>query len=388
MKGQPFDSTTFFNNNAMQGLLQKLDSVERELAKFVMNQQTINNRLNCVEEQINLPGDPQKSIGDIVAINSSIIQEINQSLSQKADREIVTQEVQRVNDFLLGLKERLENGQSHMAQKLESNMKELRSDSVQDITALRDDFEYRIDRNENSLKAHSKFIRHTAPALKQVELSVDELRKFNSEVKERLQTHDDGFREIKAKVENRKEIIVLNERLKSLSIKLLNAADADHVSTLEASIDKTKEAIQNIKEVTNAQEIRVKRLEKSSCKTDDVKKKFVMQQHLHQLLDKLRAEVDNKACQKSVEDLSCTIDNLTEDYLLTRNKVKISSEFVDWFTQRGEAYEHNMNAVDNHLKELAAQSAESKYYNYLKPPHSRKQVCFSKYEVPDGDIAT
>jgi len=94
-----------------------------------------------------------------------------------------------------------------------------------------------------------------------------------------------------------------------------------------------------------------------------------MQQHLHQLLDTLRTEVDNKACQKSVEDLSCTIDNLTEDYLLTRNKVKISSEFVDWFTQRGEAYEHNMSAVDNHLKQLGA---ESKDHNYLLPPHSRK----------------
>jgi len=169
---------------------------------------------------------------------------------------------------------------------------------VQDITTLRDDFEYRIDRNENSLKAHSKFILHTAPAVKQVELCADELRKFNSEIKESVQTHDDGFREIIAKVENRQKVIALNERLKSLSIKLLNAVDADHVSILEASIDKSKEAIQNIKEVTNAQEIRVKRLEKSSCKTDDVNKKFVMQQHLHQLLDKLRAEVDNKACQQ------------------------------------------------------------------------------------------
>jgi len=136
---------------------------------------------------------------------------------------------------------------------------------VQDIIALRDDFEYRIDRNENSLKAHSNFILYTAPAVKQVELSVDELRKFTSEIKESLQTHDVGFREIKAKVKNRQKIIALNERLKSLSIKLLNAVDADHVSILEASIDKTKEAIQNIKEVTNAQEIREKRLEKSSC---------------------------------------------------------------------------------------------------------------------------
>ena len=32
--------------------------------------------------------------------------------------------------------------------------------------------------------------------------------------------------------------------------------------------------------------------------------------------------------------------------------MKISSEFVDWLTQRGEAYEHNMNAVDD-LKQLA-----------------------------------
>jgi len=63
---------------------------KESLAKFVLNQQYINNLLNYVEEQINLPGGPQMSVGDIVAINSGIIQENNQSLSQKADKESVT----------------------------------------------------------------------------------------------------------------------------------------------------------------------------------------------------------------------------------------------------------------------------------------------------------
>ena len=34
------------------------------------------------------------------------------------------------------------------------------------------------------------------------------------------------------------------------------------------------------------------------------------------------------------------------------SRIDLSVRFIDWFTQRGEAYEHNIKIINNHLKQL------------------------------------
>ena len=34
------------------------------------------------------------------------------------------------------------------------------------------------------------------------------------------------------------------------------------------------------------------------------------------------------------------------------SRVDLSVRFIDWFTHRGEAYEHNIKIINNHLKQL------------------------------------
>ena len=34
------------------------------------------------------------------------------------------------------------------------------------------------------------------------------------------------------------------------------------------------------------------------------------------------------------------------------SRVDLSVRFINWFTQRGEAYEHNIKIINNHLKQL------------------------------------
>lgn len=34
------------------------------------------------------------------------------------------------------------------------------------------------------------------------------------------------------------------------------------------------------------------------------------------------------------------------------SRIDLSVRFMDWFTQRGEAYEHNIKIINNHLKQL------------------------------------
>ena len=37
-------------------------------------------------------------------------------------------------------------------------------------------------------------------------------------------------------------------------------------------------------------------------------------------------------------------------------RLSVAMRFVDWFTSRGENYEHNLRLVDKHLSNLAAAS--------------------------------
>jgi hypothetical protein len=51
---------------------------------------------------------------------------------------------------------------------------------------------------------------------------------------------------------------------------------------------------------------------------------------------------------------------MVEDDLKSQNeKLGIVTRFVEWFTSRGENYEHNLKIIDKHLSNLAANSSNS-----------------------------
>lgn len=48
-----------------------------------------------------------------------------------------------------------------------------------------------------------------------------------------------------------------------------------------------------------------------------------------------------------------------EDLKSQNEKLGIVTRFVEWFTSRGENYEHNLKIIDKHLGNLAATSSTS-----------------------------
>ena len=44
---------------------------------------------------------------------------------------------------------------------------------------------------------------------------------------------------------------------------------------------------------------------------------------------------------------------LKKEMGVQNERLEIITRFVEWFTTRGESYEHNMKAIDNHLGNLA-----------------------------------
>ena len=51
------------------------------------------------------------------------------------------------------------------------------------------------------------------------------------------------------------------------------------------------------------------------------------------------------------------MDNNYEDL---KTRLAVALRFVEWFTHRGETYEHNMKLIDKHLNGLATSAADPK----------------------------
>ena len=48
------------------------------------------------------------------------------------------------------------------------------------------------------------------------------------------------------------------------------------------------------------------------------------------------------------------------DYEDLKTKLAVALRFVEWFTHRGETYEHNMKLIDKHLHGLATSASDPK----------------------------
>ncbi|CAM9660079.1 unnamed protein product, partial [Ectocarpus fasciculatus] len=70
----------------------------------------------------------------------------------------------------------------------------------------------------------------------------------------------------------------------------------------------------------------------------------------------LRADCALRARQASLASLETTVSRLQEEHAKTRRASDLTGRFVDWFSSRGQAYEHNLAAVEKHIENLATRS--------------------------------
>jgi hypothetical protein len=67
-------------------------------------------------------------------------------------------------------------------------------------------------------------------------------------------------------------------------------------------------------------------------------------------------DIENRAKQTELQGTQETLQSLKEFADQQHSQLQIALRFVDWFTQRGDTYESNMQVIDKHLKQLATSS--------------------------------
>ena len=67
-------------------------------------------------------------------------------------------------------------------------------------------------------------------------------------------------------------------------------------------------------------------------------------------------DIENRAKITELHGTRTSLKSLQEFVNQQHTQLQIAIRFVEWFTQRGDTYECNMQVIDKHLKQLASSS--------------------------------
>jgi hypothetical protein len=79
----------------------------------------------------------------------------------------------------------------------------------------------------------------------------------------------------------------------------------------------------------------------------------VMRSHYDAAVTALGNDIDTKADNTALQSLAERVGVMGDMQESEAAKLTVAMRFVDWFTSRGENYEHNLKLVDKHLRNLA-----------------------------------
>ena len=67
-------------------------------------------------------------------------------------------------------------------------------------------------------------------------------------------------------------------------------------------------------------------------------------------------DIEIRAKDSELQGTQVSLKSLQEHVNQQQSQLQIALRFVEWFTQRGDTYESNMQVIDKHLKQLATSS--------------------------------
>jgi hypothetical protein len=85
-------------------------------------------------------------------------------------------------------------------------------------------------------------------------------------------------------------------------------------------------------------------------------KSCVLRSHFEEIITELGNEIDNKAKNNEVIEIDQLQQSMMKQLDHEKYRLDLCMRFIDWFTQRGESYEHNIKLIDKHLEKLTANS--------------------------------
>ncbi|KAG5181948.1 hypothetical protein JKP88DRAFT_320173 [Tribonema minus] len=160
---------------------------------------------------------------------------------------------------------------------------------------------------------------------------------------------DHSVAQLERQLENLRDAVAAHER----RCGELHASAAATRATLEARLREAGDA---------AQRERLASENRREAMADEVDAKLATKADVaicDGMWSELRAEIDCKAWGHEHRGLAERVDGLSSDQAATAKQAALAVRFVNWFSTRGEAYDHNLNAVEKQLHGMATSALSS-----------------------------
>jgi len=152
----------------------------------------------------------------------------------------------------------------------------------------------------------------------------------------------------------RKELEDLSKKVDTCALKV-QLDETNHLATQESiRLDNTNTYCEELDKRLTTTELDVT----TKAAIVDMNKR-VLRSHYDEAIETLGTCLDTKSASMELQAAEARIKELEEKLEIETARVAIAMRFVEWFTTRGENYEHNLKLIDKHLGNLTSASLPS-----------------------------
>lgn len=330
-----------------------------------------NSKIDILQaSSMSIIGNQQIPAGELAGLNYLQVQKITSSLTDFAkkidfDSQIKSIKLDHKRDI-----DKLYSWSSPLdfANKLHQNQIDTsrRISSMESLLAGKVD---RCDFNEidslvSSLRRYDLVISKVDSTISSFRTELDEGKIVTRQHKDKL---NDQYQILKALSFDAKsfalkaDVNAINNSLSDCTNMLQLFTSQKNFSELELKVDECRNALQMLNRYNIARdELAAKfktELEQKATITDV--KRCVFRTHYEEAVSALGSAMDTKANMNDVIQIDRRVEDLQTVIEAEVQKTTVMMRFMEWFTDRGVSYEHNMQVLDKHIENLAKASHPS-----------------------------
>ena len=335
-------------------------SQEDELNATNQNIQCLKEKIDSIENSINIPG-VSTNVGEGVALNRRSLARALNLVSMKVDLSEWRLSIDIQNKELLDTAKKLQKDLANNSSV--HKLTEACGALNKRVDVLSDDMRNKVDNSlfktisseANSICQYTKSMEHVEEDLKKIEEVVHSNKNKMSGQADVSQLLSNSIRKLEDKIADQQtiyDITVIRSELEEISKKLANKASSCSVFKLERENQELQREInvlrKNSSTLYTANESLAKHMSgriDETYKREEVHKlisKLVEKDDFFGTILKITEEIDSKAREESITMLTKCLDKICADHVITRKKVDLAAQFVEWYEYKDERYEHSI----------------------------------------------
>lgn len=350
---------------------------EENFSSLSENLKKLSSRLDAIHSaSITKIGGKEMTSGELSFLNNKHIQQLSESLAECARRQEVDIRFQEMSEGTAKEFREVRNWAAPM--EMTKSLAVAQHDMGTRMTGLEGIVACKLDRSElGHIEALSARL-----------LTYDV---FKEDTKGQLQALSTHLSRLQSGVDiNTRDITNLDKKIADIKDKIQDFALKTDVNKLAKEVEMESAAIKKLASIEYADRLHKWLAESNSridateqlCSLLDAKitstasqlpgkasvsdvRACVLRSHYDEAVSVLGSEIDTKAAATALREAEERILLLEKQLEKESTKLAVAMRFVDWFTSRGENYEHNLKVIDKHLHNLVSSSSPSERSPYV-----------------------